>query len=1827
MKRKMFKLGASILSIAMLANSSLAYAGTWNKVGSDWTYINDDKSQAKGWVKTQNGYYYIDETTNLMKTGWLKLPDGQWYFLDTQEGNTGALLTGWQWIDGYCYYFETTDAATLGKLYTDTTTPDGFKVDKDGRYLEDDKPVYVAKKGISSIIQPENKPETDKGAKTGGTKITGSTRSGGGGGGGSSSGGGSTYSKSNSNSGSSSTTQKTEQTENKKTEENKTEDKKIEENKTQENKAQENSESNNKADIGAENNTNKPEIDKKEEPKAETPNKEVPKEKEQPKEETPNNEQPKENEQPKAEVPNKEVPNNEQPKENEKPKAETPNNEQPKENEKPKAETPNNEQPKENEKPKEEVPNNGQPKEENPDNGQTNENEVEDLEFAYTKYTKDVKIDFGEYVAITFKYGTAKDYTIYVDGTDITEDLTNVDDDGHVVKWLSSVTSPKTLKIVSKATAKEQIIDLGGTTKQITKTSVKPPKYVISNGPISVFDYYLETHDDEGNVRKNATKTTFTLQTKSTQPKVSLVPDKYYIPITEIDEVGNGTITIKVSLENEAMKEWFNGLNNIKALNTDNNIINSNLVYTTAIDNTHGATGVITIPLPQDNLRSRGDYYVSVGSSASNQRAKYPISLVSNTNYKVLLSASTPAPKVGQDIVFKIQDPTGRHSFGNDVGIVMHKVLLIKPDGTKIELPKYSGWYNIGELLHIRGTDSDNGKVYTDVAGIYTLGIYTTGYKTMIKKFQVLDANGTAQAGTETPSTNIDSISSPTVNKNHSGNRASAAPTAMAVSYVASSSSRSSVDTVSSASRGNSGGSSHDTISSASGSMMRNVYLQYDYDLLANAMVLNEIGLRNIESSAVHTWWLEQTPEAIIGDDKAKIYKLDYYVNEVSDARMNGEALNFEDYIKGANAPTRNTFGEVKNVLENGKLGTLYRYGNTVGKAAPKFTGLVQPNGNSFTFTTDNTDFISKIQYMQLDGRSEQLRSDDYSKQFSISEDKTSITLYSAAFNDYLTPRVGKHKLFISAPGYEKFDLEFTITDTLEDVNLTVDSEKLEVGLPVVINASNPTDPKNGEFLRKLTKVNIRSANGFRSVISAAAGGFDADDVYVVNDGKITLRGGLFKTEGIYTIILQATGYPTKFIDVDIKARTEEEPKNPDNGNTEPKKALPQVVKATKGNNFFYKSYELSFNGLNSTELDTYLRAVNAVSVNGVDFSKAGGMGLGPDSSKEFVAKVNDYYGGRELSLLAIKSELTNSNKIVIKAKGYDDLTVTLDKNGLPIEDSNNDNTPKQPENGNTEEPKQPDNGNTQPKNPDNGSTEPKQPLPQAVRAVRKNGIMYKTYEVSFKGLSSKDLDKYLKAINAVSVNGEEFDKAGIIGFGFDSSKQFATKVDDAFGGREHSILSLKTEFTDSNKLVIKATGYDNLTVTFDKNGVIVEDSNNDNTPKTPDNGNTQPKNPDNGNTQPKQPENGNSGNQGLGKALPSINNVEIVNSFFAKKYVLTFKDLNENDLDTYLKAVSSLSVNGVEYTKISSLGFEQEQTLFAVKNHDAYGGGLIKIEIKGTLLNGDNKIVIKATGYDDLKVNLDKNGNVIPYPEPASVQEESVTIKKAEYAKYNNAEVLKIELAGSVADVEKVLDDLSEIYINDVKVTEARTISLLSNDGFIRSNDDILYVKSRKIKGLGDKIVLKVPNKDDIVYTTSSKVAVPEVKEAKKYKGSWGGADYVRASFDPSVSLKLKKFMEVARKGDIHITVNGVPYTRAYSISNSDTFKISSNSAYGRDEYIDFNVSGFTEVENIVEVSSDSFDTFIFKVNMPENASRTRNRRALQELEDLATSSNASQN
>ena len=44
------------------------------------------------------------------------------------------MLTGWQWIGGNCYYLDP-QGQNEGALYRNTTTPDGYAVDAEGRWV------------------------------------------------------------------------------------------------------------------------------------------------------------------------------------------------------------------------------------------------------------------------------------------------------------------------------------------------------------------------------------------------------------------------------------------------------------------------------------------------------------------------------------------------------------------------------------------------------------------------------------------------------------------------------------------------------------------------------------------------------------------------------------------------------------------------------------------------------------------------------------------------------------------------------------------------------------------------------------------------------------------------------------------------------------------------------------------------------------------------------------------------------------------------------------------------------------------------------------------------------------------------------------------------------------------------------------------------------------------------------------------------------------------------------------------------------------------------------------------------------------------------------------------------------------------------------------------------------------------------------------------------------------------------------------------------------------------------------------------------------------
>ena len=1521
MKRKLiFNVGVGALSILMATTQvTPAFAGSWKNTQSGWNYINDNGAKAVGWTKTPSGWYYLD-TSGLMKTGWLQDVDGKWYFLDTAKGiQEGKMFTGWNWIDGYCYYFD----VQSGALLVNTTTPDGYKVNADGKWEKDGKVMFSQGKGhlsasgiVGNTVNQSAAKRSGAGSKSGSRSGSGGSRSGSGssrGGGsrgrsGSSRGGGSRGGSQGGTGGSigdfgaSQGGSGSLQGDSGKSSgggivsKNGSDTADVQANNAENNSASVNG-TQNQVSGTQEGSINGGHSVGDAEHSADAGN---------------NVSNIVENA---GNTSSAEATNN---------AGNTSN-----------SEATNN-------------AGNTSSGEATNNTGNTSSTETADNDkFAYVNYTKNVNTDFGQYVVVTFKYGTIDNYKVIVDGTDVTSSMTKVDDEGHVVKWLSTVKDPSALQIVSKADNDTQDIKLaGGEKKNITNTSVKAPKYVLSNGPMTKFDYLLETFDNEGKVRKDSTKTTFTLQTKKTDSSTETVPSRYYIPVTEIDNVGTGNIKIKLQLENEEQEAWFDGLNNIKLLSEEHNIVNQNLVYNKSKETKYGKVGVINIPLPQNNARSRGDYYVSVGSSKNSKRVSLPISLVTKTDFKVVRDSSTPNPKVGGDIRFKIEDPKGLQSFGNDYGLVMYKVTLTKPDGSVIELPHYDSWYNIMGLMHISGTDKTSGKVYTDVAGAYTATIYAKGYKTMTKKFEVLNSDGSSAAttGDKDSSKSVDAISTPTVSKTHSGNRESSSTSSVVIGgYTGSSSSGKKADSVSGATK-KSGGKA-DATSSATGSMMINGYLLYDYDLLTNAMVLNEIGLRSKDSDAVMNWWFDQTPEAIVGDDKEKLYELNSFVDAYKDARLDGNVLTFEDYIKSSDAKTREMVGNVKNVLENGKLGTEYRYGNLVGEAAPTFTGLTAPVADSFTITTDNADFIKNLNSIMLDGSGSPLRSDNYLKQYEIGADGKSIIIYKSAFNKYLNPLVGKHKIALDSTGFEKIELELNITDTFENIELTDVSDKHETDSAVVIKAVKDDDPKKGDFLSKLGSVRVQNPDKtVRDVISAFAGGNTSDTVYDIADGKITLRGGLFKDAGEYTIYLQSSD----------------------------------------------ANY-----------------AVQSVKVN--------------IAQKETVAPVTPVTPVSPVTPVTPITPVTPVSPVT---------PVT------PI-------TPVAP------------------------STEEGKDTPKANKGKKSSSFMYDMLTVKFEGMNEGDLEKYLKAVTSVSVNGEDYAKAGILGFGYGSNKEFKAHDDSVYGGK-----------------------------------------------------------------------------------------------------------------------ISQLSVKAGSFT--------------------------------------DNKFdfVVKADGYKDLTFTMNADGSIAESVAPAPVVPtvNAVEVDKVEFKKYNNVDVYAVTLKGEKAKIDEFIEKLNVVEVNGVKVEEG-IISTLGRERFAVDNDNVIYIKSRKIKGFADKLVFKGEGMDDLVYTTSSQISTPAITGSEIKKGY---DNYVRLIFDDTNKAQLKLFTELIKSGKAVVTVNGVTYNKGYNISNTATYKLTANMAFGYTQFIDLSLDGFNQPSNEVVISSDNFDTIRFNVEVAENTSGNRRTRRDLSAVETATSSNA---
>lgn len=125
--------------------------GQWKEEKQAWSFQDPKANTVKGWMVYKGDWYFLDESTGFLKTGWLSR-NGKSYFFNTEKGSReGALLSGWNWIDGYCYYFSEKDDESYGELQKSTTTADGYKLDDSGRWVDESgSAYYVAGHGISA---------------------------------------------------------------------------------------------------------------------------------------------------------------------------------------------------------------------------------------------------------------------------------------------------------------------------------------------------------------------------------------------------------------------------------------------------------------------------------------------------------------------------------------------------------------------------------------------------------------------------------------------------------------------------------------------------------------------------------------------------------------------------------------------------------------------------------------------------------------------------------------------------------------------------------------------------------------------------------------------------------------------------------------------------------------------------------------------------------------------------------------------------------------------------------------------------------------------------------------------------------------------------------------------------------------------------------------------------------------------------------------------------------------------------------------------------------------------------------------------------------------------------------------------------------------------------------------------------------------------------------------------------------------------------------------------------------------------------------------------
>ncbi|MBT9768269.1 hemoblobin-interacting domain-containing protein [Clostridium sp. MCC345] len=922
--------------------------------------------------------------------------------------------------------------------------------------------------------------------------------------------------------------------------------------------------------------------------------------------------------------------------------------------------------------------------------------------------------DMGTWLPLAFKdgYSIEKVTSVTVDGIDVTAKLSKVTTDGTIAK-LPLVRTPK--QVVIKSGDKTQTINLNGSgAASVYAGTQYLPKYVWAHGAVAAWDYYLTNYDKDGNVRINPTRTTFNLTEEANA-------HPYYSPDAEVKDgetfgevVGNVTIMFNFNTDEE--KAWFNGINKLELVeyNENKNTINSNLTYTSAGDVAHynNKVGELTIPIGQSNFRNNGRYYVRVKSNGGDKASVLvPIHVVNEKAPTLLLRETAVS---GRNLHFDVKDMTYA------ITTPIESVTLTDPKGDTKELRYINDYFLFGDLFVLyNDVNAEEGVNNLPYNGNYTITIRSNGFKEFSKSFNV------------------------TGGKDVSSKQA-------AVVYQSAA-----YDVMTHATGSGSGGGSSDS----SGGYKVSADLLFDSDLLANALLLEEMGVTCAAATKVVDNWYNVICDAVFNQGDTTYNTHTGYLNAVNDAKVAGaEWLGYAEYIAAGNVKTTpNRPSAVKEVLEDGLLGDI-QHSNTYGRLeAPKATVGETKENQDVEITFENADaYMGKITKLYLNDNWQELSADAYT----IEGNK--ITIKADAL------KIGENKITVDATGY----LSNVVTidyakETEKELSLSV-ATPISEGQDVVITVTN----SEGDFLKNLSGVVLKNSDGTeKTVYHQGYEGSNAVYYVVSEDGKtITLKN---VEPGIYTVSVSANHYETLTTEEFTVERTT------------PLKTAPSVAKhEKKDKDGLLEStdyYRLTFSGLEGKDLDTYLGAIKKVTVGTKAYTEATSIYFQNDNYRTKIA--DSTYGGYKDALdLAVNGiDAEKGTLITVEAKGYKTMTYTLKGDSATT-----DPTPNPGEDTKLDAP-----AYTIAEKTEYGATG-----------------SYPYYKVTFTGGNTRE---YVKNITSVMVQGTEYSLVSGTEVG-EKSTSYVKETgfeDDLKLGTGSFVANGKTTVT------IKATGYKDLVINY----------------------------------------------------------------------------------------------------------------------------------------------------------------------------------------------------------------------------------------------------------------------------------------------------------------------------------------------------------------------------------------------------------------------------